>query len=362
MNLQTLYKRTVNGKSQEWTVLVVPGNPPLVRTVYGLTGGKMQISEEKILSGCNVGKSNATSPLEQARLKAQQMWQHQIDREHYGLTVEESSGKRDAAPMLAKIYEDYSDKVDWSTAFVQPKFDGNRCLAEKISNKEVVLKTRKGKIVTSTPHINSSLLKIMSVGDVFDGELYIHGVPLNKLRSLISKKQEMSFNVEIRIYDQLLRLPFADRLVDLQEKFGQYSRSVHLAETLRVSCSSEVTKYQVVCLEQGFEGAMLRQGSTPYEAGKRSVSLLKVKTFLDREFSIIGVEQGKGRFEGCATFVFSHEGNIFRATAPGTLEEKAWAWKHRSKLMGKTVTVKYQFMTSTEHPVPFLPVCLRYED
>jgi hypothetical protein len=216
----------------------------------------------------------------------------------------------------------------------------------------------------------------MSVGDVFDGELYIHRVPLNKLRSFISKKQEMSANVEIRIYDQLLSSSFADRLTDLQEKFGSpymdcdchpdtpqsNSQSAHLAETLRVSCSSEVISYQAVCLEQGFEGAMLRQGSTPYEAGKRSASLLKVKTFLDKEFSIVGIEQGKGRFEGCATFMFSHEGNIFRATAPGTLEEKAWAWKHRNELIGKTVTVKYQFMTSTEHPVPFLPICLRYED
>jgi DNA ligase-1 len=360
MNLQTLYKKTASGKSQEWTVLVISGDPPLVRTVYGLVGGKMQTSEEKILSGCNTGKSNATSPAEQAELKARQMWQHQIDRGHYGLTVEESSSKRDAAPMLAKIYEDYSDRIDWLTAFVQPKFDGNRCLAEKISNREVVLKTRRGKVVTTTPHINTCLLKSMSVGDVFDGELYIHGVPLNKLRSLISKKQEMSANVGIRIYDQVSIQPFIERLADLQRKLRQDSQSVHLSETLKVSCPSEVIQYQATCLEQGFEGAMLRQGNSHYEAGKRSTSLLKVKTFLDKEFPIIGIEQGKGRFEGCAVFVFSHEGSPFRATAPGTLEEKAWAWKHRGELIGRSVTVKYQFMTSTEHSVPFLPICVRY--
>lgn len=357
----TLRKRTAGGKEQVWDIQVIPGDPPIIRTIYGLVDGKKQTTEEKILVGCNQGRSNATSPLEQAYLRAEQQWRHKKDRGHYGDTVEESADKRKEAPMLAQVFQDHANVVDWDQAFVQPKFDGNRCLAKKLGN-EVVLWTRGGKVVTSTPHINSELCNIMSNGDVFDGELYIHGVPLNRLRSFLAKKQEASNQIQLRVYDKVMEASFSVRIDELLQAVGnKESAAVHPVETIRVSNEAEVIAYQATCLEQGFEGAMLRHGNAHYESGKRSRSLLKVKTFRDAEFPIVAIEEGRGRFEGCAVLVLMTEaGNMFRATAPGTLEAKALAWRDRDRLIGRLVTVKFQMMTSTDQPVPFLPVCVRY--
>lgn len=357
----TLYKKTANSKIQSWSINVVPTNPPVIRITHGLIGGKKQTADEKILTGCNIGKSNATSAIEQAYLKSEQQWRYQKDRNHYGETVGESISKVDAAPMLAQVYADQISNVDWSSAFVQPKFDGNRCLAKK-EGSEVTLWTRGGKLVTSTPHLNLELNKILQDGDVFDGELYIHGLPLNRLRSIVSKKQDGSKQIQLRIYDKVMEEPFAIRIKELEQRFAGFKcNSVYPVETLPVLNDLEVIVYQVQCLERGYEGAILRHSDAPYESGKRSRSLLKVKTFRDSEFPIVSVEEGKGKFEGCAIFVLTtKDGNRFRATAPGTLEEKAAAWKNRRQLVGRSITVKFQMMTSTDHPVPFLPVCTHY--
>lgn len=47
----------------------------------------------------------------------------------------------------------------------------------------------------------------------------------------------------------------------------------------------------------GGEGLMLRQPGSKYEIG-RSLTLLKVKTFIDAEAQVIGHEPGKGRHKG----------------------------------------------------------------
>ncbi|QRV78606.1 ATP-dependent DNA ligase [Ceratobasidium sp. AG-Ba] len=59
----------------------------------------------------------------------------------------------------------------------------------------------------------------------------------------------------------------------------------HLLETLK-----EVER-------QGGEGVMMRQPASPYE-GKRSSTLLKVKTFYDAEAEVVGYEPGKGKHKG----------------------------------------------------------------
>jgi len=119
-------------------------------------------------------------------------------------------------------------------------------------------------------------------------------------------------------------------------------------------------------LAAGYEGTMLRWGSQGYQDGKRSKHLLKLKQWCDSEFAITAVERGvpyvtaKGTFEVPVWVLTTAEGKEFRATAPGTMEEKHKLWEAREKHVGMEATVQYHYLSADG--VPQLPVALRLRE
>jgi ATP-dependent DNA ligase len=99
---------------------------------------------------------------------------------------------------------------------VQPKLDGLRCL---VSADDLVLRSRGGKIY-SMPHIAEQLARILPTGVIADGELYIHGVPLQEIVSLVTRQQIMTSTVEFHIFDVLVgdwqARTWRDRRTDLE--------------------------------------------------------------------------------------------------------------------------------------------------
>ena len=91
-----------------------------------MVDGKKQSKTTKTKSK-NIGKSNETSPEEQAILEAKAKWVKQIEREDYN-EVPENSGKQ-LRPMLALDYRKVPHRVNWENACSQPKLDGLRLTA-----------------------------------------------------------------------------------------------------------------------------------------------------------------------------------------------------------------------------------------
>ena len=89
----------------------------------------------------------------------------------------------------------------------------------------------------------------------------------------------------------------------------------------------------------------------PYE-NKRSKSLLKHKSFIDTEYKIIGVEQGKGNLTGkMGALVFkTSEGDTFNASINGGWDYLEELWNSKDKLIGKQATVKYFNLTPDGKP------------
>ena len=63
----TLYKRTSTGAVQQWTIAVANTT---ITTTYSQVGGAMQTTSNTITEGKNIGRSNATTPQQQAQLEA----------------------------------------------------------------------------------------------------------------------------------------------------------------------------------------------------------------------------------------------------------------------------------------------------
>jgi len=362
-----LFKATATGGVQVWEIWVtqVRGDAGCINVRYGLVDGKMQTKQEIVQTGKNLGKKNATTGYTQACAEAESRWNKQKDRKGYGLTADESAAVRAVLPMLAHKYPDHCKKVDWDTAFAQPKLDGFRCQARITPGGVVTLTSRENQPLLALSALRDAIAEVKHhisgySGDVvLDGELYCHGMALNDISSACKKKSALTEKIRYHVYDAAM----GD--VDFQTR-NQFARDVVTAaacpqlaavHTVKVRSEADLMTCQAEFLDAGYEGAMLRYGKQGYQAGKRSDKLLKVKTFQDGEFEVVDYKFGRGTHAAVPVFVCqTPDGNLFDVTAPGTMEEKAEIGRNARAYVGRALTIKYAYYTKTAEPVPFQPV------
>jgi len=347
MKLGTIYKSTKGGKVQEWTIEVV-GNK--YRTISGQTDGKMVTNEWTVCYGKNNGKANATTDTQQALKEAESKRKLKLEKDYHE-TINGIKTKRHFEPMLASKWEDRKDKIEYPI-FSQPKLDGIRCIVTKDG-----MFSRNGKPIISAPHIRKSLDKLFKhkPDTILDGELYADKFAndFNTIVSLVKKTKptaddlkQSEKNIEYHIYDvPSVNETFEGRWCELDELALDFPKCVKMVETHHAKNENDVVGWYEDYVERGYEGQMLRTDDV-YE-NKRSKFLMKHKSFIDEEFTIIDIVEGEGnRTNTAGYFVFeTGDGKSFKSNVKGTWEETAEMLKNRKKLIGKSATVKYFNLT-----------------
>lgn len=380
-DFNTLYRKSGSGVLQYWHVRVLPqeDGSGLILTEHGQLGtDSPQIAQEVIREGKNLGKKNETSALAQAILEAKSKWDLQKKKKGYVETKEAAeAGEVDAVvqggifPMLAQKFEKQAEKVKYP-AYVQPKFDGHRCIAI-VKDGTCTLWSRTRKPITSMPHICRAVERLTGGADaILDGELYNHEYHdrFEQITKLIRPIEPVEGHEKVRyyIYDfPSAEKPFADRNRMLGIIFGMAGDSVpelECVETYVVESEEEVPLAFDRFFGQKYEGAMLRTADNEYDGHptRRSNGLLKLKKFDDAEFEIIDVTEGTGKFEGCAIFICrAGNGETFDAAMNCPLEQSKEYFANREALIGMQLTVQFQGFTSKKK-VPRFPRALRLRD
>ncbi len=358
--MKTLFKNT-GSSTQVWTIKAVNGGFQII-TQRNLTG--KEVDKFHPVKQKNVGRANETSIEEQTQLEITSRIKKQLDK-GYVETLEAASKPATntlnlVAPMLAKVYEKESHKVDYSNpVFVQPKLDGHRAMY-----KDGVLYSRGGKEI-NLQHIKEALDNLIPKGVHVDGELYLHGLTLQEIGSLVKKPREESLAIQYHIYDIVSDKPYSERIKMIEEIIpytGMSNNVVLQIPTIEIVVGSlSIADIHKHFLSLGYEGTMVRHGNKAYEAGKRSDSLLKLKDFQDSEFLVVDKKLGISIVEGLNLTIFvckMADGRTFEATAPGNAEEKHAAWFEDN--IGKTLTVKH--FGYSDEGIPLLPVALRWRE
>ncbi len=362
MKLQTIYKKTKTGATQEWTIEVV-GNK--YRTHSGQVGGAITTNEWTVVYGKNVGKANGTTDAEQALKEAEAKRTKKLESGYFE-DVNNIDTKQYFEPMLAAKWEDYKNKIQYPI-YSQPKLDGIRCIVTKDG-----MFSRNGKPILSAPHIRKQLDSLFNEYPslILDGELYADKFAndFNKIVSLVKKTKptaedlkESEKNIEYHCYD----LPdnqktFSERYNRLQILSSYPYRvftgtNVVLVKTTKVNNEDELMELYGEYVDKGYEGQMLRLDAK-YE-NKRSKSLLKHKSFVDEEYTIKDICEGEGNRTGTAGYMVFEtvDGKPFKSNVKGTWEETAEMLKNKKKLIGKQATIKYFNLTPDGIPrFPFV--------
>ena len=363
---KTLYKLTNTGKTQFWQIEVKDG---MFRTTTGQVGGKSIQSKWTICKTKNVGQSNATSISEQAIKEAEAKITKKMEK-GYSLDIKKAGRPSFFEPMLAKSWEDRKDKV-WFPVFSQPKLDGIRCIVNRDG-----MWTRNGKKIVAAPHIFEACksMFIKHPEFVFDGELYNHELKydFNKITSLVKKTkptgedlEESKRLIQYHIYDcyepERPTAEFNDRIGRIYQFLDSTNSGyLKLVRTVRIGDQKTLDEFYGECLEDGYEGQMIRVDG-PYE-NKRSQYLLKRKEFMTEEFTILEVEEGDGNKTGMAASVLfeNKNGKKFNSNVKGSFEFITELWKNRKKLIGKEATVRFQ--NYTPDGIPRFPYVIAIRD
>jgi len=357
MKLKTIYKKTKTGATQEWTIEVVDNK---YRTHSGQVGGAITTNEWTVVYGKNVGKVNGTTDSEQALKEAEAKRTKKLESGYFE-DVNNINEQQYFEPMLAAKWEDYKDKIQYPI-YSQPKLDGIRCIVTKDG-----MFSRNGKPIISAPHIRKALDKLFKYepGLILDGELYADKFAndFNKIVSLVKRTKptaedlmDSEKQIEYHVYDvPSVDETFTGRWRELDELALDFPNCVKKVETHIITEEFYITNWYENYIERGYEGQMLRMNSK-YE-NKRSKSLLKHKSFVDEEYTILDICEGEGNRTGTAGYMVfeTAEGKPFKSNVKGTWEETAEMLTNKKQLIGKQATIKYFNLTPDGIPrFPFV--------
>jgi DNA ligase-1 len=372
VKLPTLYKKTSTGAIEQWSIRVesfkkmsAPSGYAIV-TEHGQVGGKLIESREVVTEGKNLGKANETTAKAQAESQAQSEWNTKKTRKGYCEELQKAeAGGNDGAggirPMLAKDFGEHKAKIKYN-CYCQPKSDGIRCEAVVNADGSVSLWSREQKPILACPHISEAIRMLGLIpGTILDGELYNHDLKddFEKIVSCVRKPYPASPEEQAMVQYHVYDLPshagnFGERTSWLNNNLPHDHAVIKLVPTFICTNEAQLIEYRKKFQAQGYEGAMARNDA-PYEMGKRSYNLQKLKEFVDDDFPITGVKEGKGKMAGCAIFTCqAKNGESFDVKLEGALEglrkylldDKTWK--------GKQLTVKY--FSLTKKGIPRFPV------
>lgn len=376
-----LYGEASTGKVKQWTIHVhEEDNCGVLSIEHGYEGGKLQTIQKVIREGKNLGKKNATTAVQQAVQEARSQWLKKKesgylersspsthDEKEEEEDVEQGQGQgrgkgQDAtvpSVMLAHDYHKRGKDIQFP-CYVQPKLDGTRCVA--ISQKGLF--SRNKKAYPHLEHIRRELDRLPP-SIILDGELYSDELTFQEIVGLVKsetvKDEEKQLKIKLHVYDVICPLPYQERRVNLNHLLRRH-RFQNIVPVLTEVCQdvSMMKEKHAEYIAQGYEGIMLRNVKGEYR-GVRCVDLQKYKEFFDKEYEVVGFQEGQGLEVGCVLWTCQTEsGARFSCRPRGSREDRQQLFMDGDSYIGKMLTVRYQ--EETDDGLPRFPVGISFRD
>lgn len=332
MNKVTLYGLSKNGTYKLWSIETKEEE---IHLEHGQENGKIQLKIESV-KGKNIGRSNETTPSQQAKLEALSKIEKQKDK-GYRLNKEDLQDL-DILPMLSTDYTKQGHRIKYP-CWGSDKMDGCRALAI-CENGVVILKSRGGKLY-DVKHLQGQLAAVMKDGEVWDGELFIKGKYLEEIVSAIKKQNPLTPYLGFVVFDVVNTEEFSSRIDTIKAISKRLlGTQIQVIDYVNIESEQDMKVHHKDSVARGFEGLMLRNGKGVYESGKRSADSQKYKEMIEDDFQITGVLEDKN---GNAVFVvYDRTACASFTVVGGNFESRQYALKHPEEFIGKWANIAFQ--------------------
>ena len=261
------------------------------------------------------------------------------------------------------LAQNYEGKCEWNDRWwVSRKLDGVRCLAITDDEGKCRLYSRMGKEFTTLDKVKDAIEATGIINSVFDGEICLVDKEDNEdfqgVMKQLRRKDHQIENPAFMIFDMLTKSEFEaeksdrvlyPRLIILKQwlkgRFIDESILRFTDQTL-ITDQDHFEYWNTVENKDSWEGLMLRK-DVGYE-GKRTKNLVKVKSFHDAEYEVLGwdvdqhevVRDGKSVSMTMLSQVWiEHKGYIVKVGSGFTQEQRLEYMD--GSIVGKVITVQY---------------------
>ena len=252
---------------------------------------------------------------------------------------------------------------------ISRKLDGCRCIAIIKDQYNIKFFSRQGKEFDTLNILKKDIENLVEMGvisnnTVLDGEICITDEngkeDFQSVMKEIKRKDHTIQNPMYIMFDLLTLDEFnkgtsnngyRERLNYLQTIYNDLSliKNKHLRVVEHFDYTPEGFKqWQQKVIDNGWEGLIARK-NVPYE-NKRSKNMLKIKSFQDEEFKVIGVEEGDAqelingvmhKIKCVGSLVIEYKSNKVNVGTGLSLEQRKRWYVHPEEIIGKIITVKF---------------------
>lgn len=353
---QTLYKRNKTGSTNQWSVFVEDN---MITVEYGQSGGKLRTKTTEC-EGKNIGKSNETSPQEQARLEATSKWNKQLKKGY----VTDTSGWSDIKlAQRVSTYQEHKEKVEFP-CYASPKLNGVNG-EYRIVNGDLVLLSRGGEVCPMIFHHREDILAWMEYLDTdsLNGEIYLHRQWQQDITGAVKKYRELTDLLEFHIFDAPnLGGTYEERQQALwAAKLAMEDNSiwgdVKLVPVHKINSHEEIEEYFNEYEQEDYEGLIIRNPGGLYKYNEKSSDVFKYKKTKDSEYQIKSYavdKNGHAVFECICT-----PEKTFKVKCKGTDAQRDQIIKEAPNWVGKWLKVEYEMLSKEGKPLKPVGLGLR---
>ncbi len=406
--MTNLYKKDSNGNILIWTV---KSNTNDIIIQSGRLNGNLIEIIRYITEGKNIGKSNETTVLDQVQFEIDSLI-HRKKRQGYKsfndldipvikdydtlesllkeyLPKDSTDLDGNIKPMKCQQY--YRSKPNWVDpngklwkdrkyyyllnpyvekeknaiiikfpCLIQPKINGVRATVSLDDNGNIQILSKEG-LKYNIPHIEEEFKKLpftfiedgKVIDLIYDGELYIHGEPLQNIASAVKSNNMFSTNITFECFDLIIPNDTNFKRIKRLRGFldNRILSTINRVKTYMVFTDKQVQSTTDTFIAKGYEGSILREPNALYQAGKRPMTMVKLKRIISKEFKITDiVPQDKDPELGMYQCI-TPEGEYFNVTATLSNGKKEYLLFAKHEFIGKMLTC--EFYEYTEKGIPF---------
>lgn len=333
--MKTLYGKDSKGNLRIWSIFT-DGKDVVVR--HGLLLGKIQ-EKRYVAEAKNQGKTNETTPEQQAALEAEAKYVKQL-KSGYFADKDDALAFEEWAPVKCHSFNEHSHKLQYPCN-AGMKLDGFRMMIDADGNAW----SKQGEPIELPGHWIGAKEIAKEYGGL-DGEVYAGlknkgGLSLQKIISAFRKPNADTPKLQYWVYD-----------IPVKQQYGIRNRSLRtlsynkpgwmvvvVGNTMQTPEDSDTFFKQVT--DEGYEGVVYRNYSGVYEFGKRSYDLLKRKLRRTSEAVVYAIDEDKNSWGilNCRTF----EGVEFKCQMRVDAAEKNYRlYENALELIGKVIEVEYE--------------------
>jgi len=268
-----------------------------------------------------------------------------------------------------QLSEKYNSKrvANVDIVAVEPKKDGNRCLAI-VENNTCKLFSRNGKVIDQEKFKETIVSDLVQLENgMYDGELF--GKNFREVMTQVRRKggDINVTGIKFHIWDYMPVEDWVKQKTNITCKEArEYLESLNINKRFKhislirrdLINPVNIESYMIKYFNEGLtdEGIMIKKLDTCYKFG-RGHNVMKHKTFHEEDLMVCGFEDGKKGSKNennLGAIVVNFNGVNVKVGSGFDDEERKEVYNNKGKYMGKIVQVKYQSVTddgSLRHPV-----------